>query len=373
MASNKKLEFFKIPHFVVFGSRAIEKIPEVLRKVGLLPNSRVILLTGPTTTYNIAINLVYPKLEEVTTHVEVVKIVREGDMVRFLLELREYVKRYEPSIIVAVGGGSVIDCAKVIAHWLGIPYITVPTSASHDGIASPAISYLLRKKLSECIGGDYSILDPPIAIVADIDVISRAPYRLLAAGCGDLIAKLTAVRDWKLAHRLKGEDYSEYAASLAISSAKLVMHKADYIPKLSEDSVRTIVKALIGCGVAMSIAGSSRPCSGAEHLFSHALDYLSEKYGFKPAHHGEQVGVGTILMAYLHGMKWWLIKRFLQKVKAPTTAEELGIEPKYLVMALTIAHKIRPERYTILGDSGISEKAAWKLVRVTGVVGESSD
>ena len=107
----------------------------------------------------------------------------------------DFVNRVKPDILIAVGGGSVIDCAKVIAHWLGIPYITVPTSASHDGIASPAISYLLRKKLSECIGGDYSILDPPIAIVADIDVISRAPYRLLAAGCGDLIAKLTAEQE----------------------------------------------------------------------------------------------------------------------------------------------------------------------------------
>ena len=369
----KKLEFFIIPHYVVFGSHATDMIPEILQRLEITSNSKILLITGPTITYDIAMNLVHPRIEEITGNVQVIKISREVPSTKYLISLRSEVRKSTPTLIVAVGGGSVIDYAKVLAHWFKVPYITVPTSASHDGIASPAISYLLRKRLTEEVGGDYSVLKPPIAVIADIEVILKAPYRLLAAGCGDLVAKITAVRDWKLAHRLKGEDYSEYAASLAVTSAKLVMSKAEYISKITRDGVRAVVKALIGCGVAMSIAGSSRPCSGAEHLFSHALDYLAEVHGFKPAHHGEQVGVGSILMAYLHGMKWQRIRAFLKKIKAPTTARELGIEPKYIVKALTIAHTIRPERYTILGSTGVSEKAAWKIVKVTGVVSEEHD
>jgi glycerol-1-phosphate dehydrogenase [NAD(P)+] len=47
----------------------------------------------------------------------------------------------------------------------------------------------------------------------DTTVISRAPYRLLAAGCGDIVSNSTAVKDWTLARNLRGEEYSNYAAS----------------------------------------------------------------------------------------------------------------------------------------------------------------
>ena len=54
---------------------------------------------------------------------------------------------------------------------------------------------------------------------------------------------------------------------------------------------------MISSGMAISIAGNSRPASGSEHKFSHALDMIAPK----PALHGEQCGVGTIMMMYLHG------------------------------------------------------------------------
>jgi glycerol-1-phosphate dehydrogenase [NAD(P)+] len=114
----------------------------------------------------------------------------------------------------------------------------------------------------------------------------------------------------------------------------------------------------------MSIAGTSRPCSGAEHLFSHALTMIAPK----PAMHGEQVGVGTIMCAYLHGANWELIKEVLHSIGAPTNAKELGIEPECVIEALTTAHSMRPERYTILGDSGLTKEAAHRLAAVTGVI-----
>jgi glycerol-1-phosphate dehydrogenase [NAD(P)+] len=125
-----------------------------------------------------------------------------------------------------------------------------------------------------------------------------------------------------------------------------------------------VVEALISCGVAMSIAGSSRPCSGAEHLFSHALTRTAPH----PALHGEQVGVGTILSAYLHGANWQLIRDVLRRIGAPTNARELGIEGQHITKALTIAHKIRPDRYTILGEKGLTQEAAERVSRVTSVI-----
>jgi glycerol-1-phosphate dehydrogenase [NAD(P)+] len=116
--------------------------------------------------------------------------------------------------------------------------------------------------------------------------------------------------------------------------------------------------------MAISIAGSSRPASGSEHLFSHALDKLLDK----PALHGEQCGIGTIMMMYLQGGDWKYIRDALKAVQAPTTAKELNIAEDDIIEALMMAHKIRPERYTILGDNGICRDAAYELAYKTEVI-----
>jgi glycerol-1-phosphate dehydrogenase [NAD(P)+] len=264
----------------------------------------------------------------------------------------------KPDIVIGVGGGKDIDVAKLSSMKSGTRFLSVPTTASHDGIASPLVS---MKGLDR----PYSyVTHSPIAIIADTSIIAKSPYRLIASGCGDVVAKYTAVRDWKLAHRIKNEYYGDYAAELALMSSRVVIKNANDIRRVSDPGVSTLVEALISCGVAMSIAGTSRPCSGAEHLFSHALSMIAPK----PALHGEQCGVGTIMCAYLHGANWQLIKEVLHRIGAPTTAKELDVDPEYVVEALTKAHSMRPERYTILGESGLTKEAAHRLASVTGVI-----
>jgi len=124
-----------------------------------------------------------------------------------------------------------------------------------------------------------------------------------------------------------------------------------------------VCKALVSSGVAMSIAGSSRPASGSEHKFSHALDRIAKK----PALHGEQCGVGTIMMMYLHGGDWEAIRNALLTIGAPTTAHALGVTDEEVIEALVHAHEIAPERYTVLGDSGLNFEAAEKLAKTTKV------
>jgi len=273
-------------------------------------------------------------------------------------QVEREIRRVHPDIVVGVGGGKDIDVAKLSSMKASTRFLSVPTAASHDGIASPLVS---MKGLDR----PYSyVAHAPIAIVADISIIAKSPYPLIASGCGDTVAKYTAVRDWKLAHRIKNEYYGDYAAELALMSARLVMKNATRIRAMSDWGVRTLVEALISCGVAMSIAGTSRPCSGAEHLFSHALTMIAPK----PALHGEQCGVGTIMCAYLHGANWELIKDVLQTIGCPTTAKQLGVDPEYVIKALTMAHSIRPERYTILGESGLTKEAAERVATLTGVI-----
>ncbi|NJE41723.1 NAD(P)-dependent glycerol-1-phosphate dehydrogenase [Thermococcus sp. GR6] len=346
------MHLMQLPREVLLGENLKGEVVNVAKRLSL--GKRALILYGPKTK-EIAGKDVEKNLKEAFEVSSL--IVREatmGEVERTLDKIRDENVNW----LIAVGGGSIIDIAKLASFKAGIPFISFPTTASHDGIASANASI-------KDLGAKTSIKAiPPIAVIADVEVIKTAPYRYLAAGVGDIISNFTAVKDWQLAHRIRGEYYSEYAASLSLMSAKMVIRNADIIRLGNEDSVRKVIKGLISSGVAMSIAGSSRPASGAEHLFSHALDMIAPK----PALHGEQCGVGTIIVAYLHGLRWEKIRETLKKVGAPTNAYELGIDPEYIIEALTIAHTIRPERYTIFGKDGLTREAAEKAAKITGVI-----
>ena len=258
--------------------------------------------------------------------------------------------------IVAVGGGRVIDVSKAAGFMAAIPFVSSPTAASHDGIASAQASLIEE-------GQRHSIAAvPPVAIVADTAVIAKAPPRLYRAGCGDIISNFTAVLDWQLARRLHNEYYGEYAANLALMSATMLMENADIVATTNEEGLSIVLEALISNSVAMSISGSSRPCSGGEHLFSHALDSFAKR----PALHGEQVALGTIICTYLHGEDWETVRDALACIGAPVTAKEAGLTDKEIVKALLMAPKLR-KRFTIL-HTGITEKAARRAAEATGVI-----
>jgi len=264
-----------------------------------------------------------------------------------------------PDFIIGFGGGRSVDVAKMTAFKIGRPFLSVPTSASHDGISSPFVSVRGTDK-------PHSVkANTPIGVVADTRLMSQAPPRLLAGGCGDLVAKITAVKDWELGRDEKGEYFGSYAANLAYMSAKIILDESEKLKRKSQFSIRTIVEALISAGVAACIAGSSRPCSGAEHLFSHAVEYVAgPSYGL----HGERVGLGTIMMAKLHGLDWEEIAATLDKVGAPTKAKQIGLTDEHVVKALTSAQSLRPDRYTILSKIKLDEKSAHRLAKSTKVI-----
>ncbi len=343
----------RLPRMVVVGQDIIDNIPVYLKD--LRAKEPILIVTGPH-VFNIVANRVLEIIKDY--YINVKYVIVEKASIDEADKVLEKISSLRPQTVIGIGGGKSIDIAKYVSSKIGARFISMPTSASHDGIASPFASL----KGSGRATSFRAVV--PDAIIADVELISKAPKRLLRAGVGDIIAKFTAVADWRLSHKLRGEYYGEYAASLALLSAKHIVSFIDEISRFSTEGVRILVEALVSSGIAMCIAGSTRPASGSEHLFSHALDMIAPK----PALHGEQVGVGTIMMSYLHGMKWSRIKRVLKRVGAPTTAHELGIPDKYIIEALLIAPRIRPERYTILGEKGLTREAAIELAKITGVI-----
>ena len=321
-------------------------------------SKNALVITGPT-TLRIAGERVVSILSEQKLEVKDHIVSSSAPTLKDVEFCEQKIREWKPQVVVGVGGGTKIDIAKLSSARQGVPFISVPTTASHDGMASPFASI-------KGLDRPYSVkAQSPIAVIADTDVITGAPHRFIASGCGDVVAKLTSTRDWKLAHERRNEYYAQYTASLALMSAQHVVEHADTIRPGSEEGLRVLLEALVSCGVAMGIAGTSKPCSGSEHLFSHALDLIAPK----PALHGEQCGLGTILMAPLHGIEWRIVRDSLRKVGARVTAKEIGIEPDYVVEALVRASKIRPERYTILDEKPLTDRSAYELGKMTGVIG----
>ena len=343
----------QLPREVIVGKGTLQRVPEVAKRLGLKGKA---LILSDKNCYNVAGKAVCDFLVDAGLSVDFLFVKTMGP--EDVLDVDCQIKEFKPQVLFGVGGGTIIDSAKVCSRSQNIPFISVPTTVSHDGIASP---------LASIKGSDkpYSIMaQAPLAIIADTDIIAKGPWRFVISGCGDVIAKFTSVKDWRLAHEKIKEYYGEYAASLALMSAKLVMENADIIAAKKDEGLRVLLEALISCGVAMSIAGSSRPCSGSEHLFSHALDMITPKH----AMHGEQCGVGSIITAYLYKSNWQRIRNTLKQLGAPTNAEELGVENSEVVKALHEAPQIRPERYTILHKLNLNYEACEKAAKITEII-----
>lgn len=350
----EKSTWIRLPRNLVVGHGVLDRTGEAIEDLHL--SGQPLIVTSPTPN-DVAGDRLTASLSELGDPPEIV-VVEEASFAE-IERVVDRTKAVDPGYLVGLGGGKAIDIAKMAAEDCGLGFVSVPTAASHDGIVSG------RGSVPDGDTRHSVAAEPPLAVVADTEIIAEAPWRLTTAGCADIISNYTAVQDWQLAHRLKNAEYSEYAGALSQMTAEMLVENSASIKRGLEESAWIVVKALVSSGVAMSIANSSRPASGAEHLFSHQLDRLVPGRAL----HGHQVGVGSIITAYLHSGErndWESVRNALESIGAPTTAAELGIDDETVIEALTTAHTIR-DRYTILGD-GLDEAAAREAATVTGVI-----
>ena len=337
-----------LPRIVVTGPGVLEQLPAVIAELDFPERG---LIVCDSNTLKIAGRQVNEYLE-IGGH-QMKKIVVEGANSQELLRVEDALDGID--FLIGVGGGRPIDLAKQAGFNKNIPFVSIPTAASHDGFGS-ARSSIRQAGLKTSMQAI-----PPLEVVADTTIISRAPSRLLAAGVGDIVSNQTAVLDWRLDDQKA--DYSEYAAALSEMAAQLVEDGIEKVASGTEEGVRLVVKALISSGVAMSIAGTSRPASGGEHKFSHWLDANSDN----PALHGEQCGLGSIVTMYLHGGDWEKIRDTLKAVNAPINSKGLGMDDGMVLSAFINSKEIRPQRTTILDKS--TQIQIEEAALATGVIG----
>lgn len=192
-------------------------------------------------------------------------------------------------VVVALGSGVLNDCAKVLAHITGLKSMVIATAPSMDGYASNSSSMI--------VDGVKSTLynECPCAIIADTDIIRKAPDRMLWAGFGDMVAKYIAICEWRIAHLVTGEYYCENIAKMMRRSVQKIVDSADKLMQREPEAIEAVMEGLILSGIAMAYAENSRPASGLEHYFSHVWEMMALERGQLADLHGIQVGVGTVL------------------------------------------------------------------------------
>ena len=193
-------------------------------------------------------------------------------------------------LAVAVGTGAINDMTRFFSHRTGRPFFTVATAAPMDGFAS-SIGVLNINHLKTTVDAQT-----PTAIIGDTDILKNAPYRMIAAGLGDLLGKFTCLCDWKLSRVINTEHYCESIVSLVENCVRDVLKDANKTADRDPEILGDIMNGLVLTGVAMSLYGDSRPASGCEHHMSHYWEMMFEQKGERAAPHGTQVGVGTVLI-----------------------------------------------------------------------------
>jgi glycerol-1-phosphate dehydrogenase [NAD(P)+] len=267
--------------------------------------------------------------------------------------IKSVIKKHAPDLIIGFGGGKVLDVAKLAAAESHKRFISIPTTLSNDGLASP-VSVI---KDAQNIPISH-ITMPPCGVIVDIGVVQKAPRRHLMAGVGDLISNLSAAFDARLAQEKKAETIDTNSLALA-EAGGLKLLELNTRDISSPVFLRNLAQGLIKSGFAMCISGTSRPASGSEHKISHSIDHF-----FPPskALHGEQVGIAAIFtMSMQNNKSLHRVTKFYKRIGFPTKLSYLGLNTDEFTKVVLNAAKIRPERYTILEDM---EPTAIDILRV---------
>ena len=197
-------------------------------------------------------------------------------------------------ILISCGSGTVNDLTKYAAHINNKPYISCATAASMNGYTS-SIAALLIDGLKSTI-----VCAPPVVLLADTNIIAQASKAMAISGYSDLLSKPMSTADWLMSNILFDVPYDNLPSIVVSNALQNSIEVAEQIKSHNLNALEDLMKCLVLSGFSMTLAGSSSPASGGEHLISHYLDMKSYAAGKIPALHGQQVAIGTLITSLLY-------------------------------------------------------------------------
>ncbi len=264
--------------------------------------------------------------------------------ISYSMNVAERVIATDINCIVALGGGKVLDVCKYAAYISKCPLLSIPTTMANDGIASPIAVLKRQDNKPKSLGCAM-----PTMLILDTALIMNSPITLIKAGIGDTISNYMALIDWKNACEKGKDKMNGYAYMMSQTSLDALM-KTQY-DTICPEFIHVLANSLVLSGIAMDFAGSSRPVSGSEHLFSHALDYYSKVQNL----HGIQVALGTIAILKLINYDYLHVLNYLKKFEVDINPIHLGIDLETFILCMKNAILMRKNRYTFFNEIEINE------------------
>lgn len=335
---------FSLPYCLIIEEGVFEHLDEVLIEcVPDIDRQKVMIVTEPG-----LINIIRKYLDEMQRDLPNSKLcLIENNSFDQAMELARIICAEGFQAIIGIGGGKVLDVAKYAGFVGKIPYICLPTTLSNDSLASPVAVLDIDDKQRKTLGCKI-----PTGIVVDINVIMNAPIDQLKSGIGDTISKYTALYDWKLdaAHRRERvDDFAYMISDMALTSLCSNEEKS----LKSKEFIKTLTQSLVMGGLAMEIAGNSRPSSGSEHLFCHSLE---ENYPEIRISHGMAVALGSVVGCILQGRNVIRLREVLKAYELDVNPMNWNITREIFVDAWQKAPATRKDRYTILNEASLDEE-----------------
>lgn len=279
---------------ILIGENVTLELPKLINKYGY----KNILIVSDSNTYKVLGETVEKILKDskisCTSYVfeETNQLVPDEQAVgRLLTNIDDNI-----DLMITVGSGTLNDLSKFVSYKIHIPYFIVATAPSMDGYAS-TVSPLIVNNLKTT----YEV-NSPKAIIADINIIKKAPMEMITAGLGDILGKYTCLCDWKISSIINDEYYCESVVDLVKESIHRCVKDIDGIKNRDTIAIKNLTEGLILSGIAMSFVGNSRPASGAEHHLSHYWEMMFLFQGKEAVLHGTKVGIATLIIAKLYEM-----------------------------------------------------------------------
>ncbi|WP_058300939.1 glycerol dehydrogenase [Gorillibacterium timonense] len=235
-------------------------------------------------------------------------------------------KEKSADVVIGIGGGKTLDTAKAVGFFAELPVVIVPTIASTDAPCS-ALSVLYT---DEGQFDRYLMLKSnPNIVVVDIDVVAKAPERLLVAGMGDALSTYYEARACHRSGALSMAGGTSTIAALTIARACRDVLFADGLKaklalenKASSKAVENIVEA----NTYLSGIGFESGGLAAAHAIHNGLTVLEETHHL---YHGEKVAFGTLAQLALENAELAEIQEtidFCKSIGLPTTLKQLGVD-----------------------------------------------
>lgn len=272
------------------------------------------------------------------------KVLKSGLDINDLIQVSFSLKNYD--VVLAMGGGALVDYGKYIAFVRKFPFISIPTSASNDGFASSNCSIVVNSKKTTVPA------QIPYGIVVDLDIIQTAPNKMILAGIGDLLSNITALYDWDFEEN-HGVGYVNAFAAMLSKKAVNSFIRTPMNDIKNPIFLKELVSSMTMGGISTDISGNSAPISGSEHLISHALDKIS----VTPQMHGVQVGVATYIVAKVQNHRYERVRKVFERTGFFDYVQSLSLHKEEYRQAIDLAPSMKPNRYTFLHEEKYREKA----------------